>query len=215
VIFGTGDMARIVHYLFSTDSDYEVVASCVSRQYLEGDRYLNTPLVAFEEVQQHYPPEQYHMFVAIGYRNVNTLRRDIYLQAKAKGYQLATYKSSRATILSDDIGENTLISEDNTIHPFVHIGDNVVVWSGNHIGHDATIGDHCFITLHAVISSRVHMGERSFVGVNATIRNKINIGIQTVVGAGAWISRDTPDFSVYSQRATPRYHKRSDELTDL
>jgi len=215
VIFGMGDMARMAHHLFATDSDYVVVASCVSKQYLEGDTYLYTPLVAFEEVEKCYPHDQYHMFVAMGYRKVNTLRHEIFLQAKSKGYQLATYKSSRATILSDDIGENTFIFEDNTIQPFVRIGNNVVLWSGNHIGHDATIGDHCFITSHAVISGHVYIGERSFIGVNATIRNNIKIGTQNVIGAGAWISRDTPDFSVYSHKATPQYHKRSDELIDL
>ena len=34
VIFGTGDIAQIAHFYFSTDSKYDVVAFTVNAEYL-------------------------------------------------------------------------------------------------------------------------------------------------------------------------------------
>src|SRR5262249_56266907 len=117
-----------------------------------------------------------------------------YHDAKARGYSLVSYVSSRCTYLSDrQPGENCFILEDNTIQPFVTIGNDVTLWSGNHIGHDSTIDDHCFVSSHVVISGHVHVGSHSFIGVNATIRNSITIAPRTLIGAGAIVMKDTID----------------------
>ncbi|WP_205800450.1 acetyltransferase [Methylomonas sp. Kb3] len=128
-----------------------------------------------------------------------------YSSAKAKGYQLASYVSSRATILNEGrIGDNCFIFEDNTIQPYVTIGNNVTLWSGNHIGHHSTIKDHCFIASHVVISGGVEIGEQCFVGVNATIRDHIKIGEKCVIGAGALLLVNAEPEGVYMGMATDR-----------
>ena len=89
---------------------------------------------------------------------VNAVRAAVYDEAKAKGYELVTYLSSKCSHWGDTrIGDNCFILEDNTIQPFVTIGNNVTLWSGNHIGHDSTIADHCFI----VARGRFRARERS------------------------------------------------------
>jgi sugar O-acyltransferase (sialic acid O-acetyltransferase NeuD family) len=121
------------------------------------------------------------------------------------GYKLASYISSRATVLNEGrIGENCFIFEDNTIQPFVTIGNNVTLWSGNHIGHHSVIHDHTFIASHAVISGGVEIGEQCFVGVNVTLRDHIKIGDRCVVGAGALLLADAAPEGVYSGTATER-----------
>ena len=46
-----------------------------------------------------------------------------------KGYKLASYVSSKATLLNNrQFGENCFIFEDNTIQPFVKIGNNITLW---------------------------------------------------------------------------------------
>jgi sugar O-acyltransferase (sialic acid O-acetyltransferase NeuD family) len=213
VIFGAGDIARLAYLYFTRDSEHRVVAFTVDRTYRDGDAFLDLPIVDFEEVVAKYPPSRYGMFVALSYANMNRVRAEKYAQAKALGYALASYVSSKCTWLTDHKpGDNCFILEDNTVQPFVRIGNDVTLWSGNHIGHDAVIDDHCFISSHVVVSGRVHVGPSCFLGVNSTIRNAITIAPETLVGAGAIIMADTEPRSVYVPERTAVFPRTSDKI---
>jgi sugar O-acyltransferase (sialic acid O-acetyltransferase NeuD family) len=216
VIFGAGDIAQLAHYYFSKDSDYEVVAFTVDKEYLVTKSFCDLPVVPFEEVSQNFPPSENDFFVALSYAKLNLLRKEKYLAAKSLGYELVSYTSSRATILNDGrIGENCFILEDNTIQPFATIGNNVTLWSGNHIGHHCTIKDHSFIASHVVISGGVEIGEQCFIGVNVTLRDHITIGDKCVVGAGALLLADAVAEGVYIGTATERSKVPSSRLRGI
>jgi sugar O-acyltransferase (sialic acid O-acetyltransferase NeuD family) len=213
VIFGAGDIARLADYYFSRDSDHTVEAFTVDREYLTAESFLEKPLVPFETVAQHYPPEHYKFFVALSYAQMNKLRAKKFQQAKELGYECVSYVSSHCRWLSDHpAGENCFILEDNTIQPFVKIGHNVTLWSGNHIGHDSVIDDHCFITSHVVVSGRVHVQESCFIGVNATLRNSIKIAPFTLIGGGTVIMDDTVEKGVYVPPKAILLRKSSDSI---
>ena len=213
VIFGAGDIARLAHYYFTRDSDHEVVAFTVDQKYRQADTFLDLPLVGFEEISNRYAPGEYKMFVALSYARMNKLREEKYQQAKANGYELVSYVSSRCSFLTDHpAGDNCFILEDNTIQPFVKIGNNVTLWSGNHIGHDAVIEDHCFLASHIVVSGYVRIGNNCFIGVNATLRNSITIAPETLIGAGAVIMKDTVEKGVYLPQRAELFSKKSDEI---
>lgn len=213
VIFGTGDIARLAHRYFEQDSPHRVVAFTVDAAYKTSDHCCGLPLVSFEEVTAHFPPSAHQMFVALSYSRMNRLRADKYFAAKAHGYTLATYVSSRCTWLTDaPPGDNCFILEDNTVQPFTRIGSNVTLWSGNHIGHDSTVDDHTFISSHVVVSGHVRVGSYCFLGVNATLRNGITIAPRTLIGAGAVIMEDTEEGAVYVPQRAKKFHKSSDEI---
>lgn len=213
VIFGSGDIAQLAHYYFSTDSDCEVVAFTVDANYIKESEFCGLPVVAFEDVAKNYPPDSYDFFVALSYSKLNAIRKEKFLAAKEMGYKLVSFVSSRATVLNEGrIGENCFIFEDNTIQPFVTIGNNVTLWSGNHIGHHSVIHDHTFIASHVVISGGVEIGEQCFVGVNATLRDHIKIGDRCVVGAGALMLTDAAPEGVYIGTATERSKMPSTRL---
>ncbi len=216
VIFGAGDIAELAHFYFETDSDYEVVAFSIDSDYLTDASFCGLPVIPFEEITTFYPPDQYELFVAFGYSKLNALRKEKYNEAKKKGYSLATYISSYATILNkQNIGENCFILEDNTIQPFVNIGNNVTLWSGNHIGHHSTICDHCFITSHVVVSGGVVIKEQCFIGVNATLRNHITLGDKCVIGAGTLLLASAEPEGLYIGKATNRENFRSTKITTI
>lgn len=205
VIFGTGDIAELAHYYFSTDSDHKVDAFTVDARYIKESIFCGLPIVAFEDVTQHYPPESNDFFVALSYSKLNAVRKEKFLTVKEKGYKVVSYISSRATMLNNgQIGENCFVLEDNTVQPFVKIGNNVTLWSGNHVGHHSVIHDHTFIASHVVISGGVEIGEQCFVGVNATIRDHIKIGDKCVIGAGALLLANADSEGVYIGSATER-----------
>jgi sugar O-acyltransferase (sialic acid O-acetyltransferase NeuD family) len=213
VIFGTGDLGQVAHFYFTHDTKHEVVAFTVNEAYVKDKEFCGLPLVPFETVTERFPPRDFSMFVAIGYSKVNKSRAKIYGEAKAKGYTLESYVSSKLTKWGDPpIGDNAFILEDVTIQPFAKIGSNVVIWSGNHIGHHSTIGDHCFITSHVVISGNCKVGDYSFLGVNATLRDGITIGRSNVIGAGALVMKDTEDDVVLTGHTARPFPKKSYEL---
>ena len=45
VIFGAGDIARLAHFYFRTDSSYEVAAFVVDPEFRTGDTFDGLPLV--------------------------------------------------------------------------------------------------------------------------------------------------------------------------
>jgi sugar O-acyltransferase (sialic acid O-acetyltransferase NeuD family) len=213
VIFGAGDIARLAHFYFKTDSPHDVHAFVVDAAYKQGDTFDGLPLCAFEDLPGRYPPSEFDAFVAISYAQMNRVRRAKYDAMVRAGYRCVTYVSSRCTYLSTTPpGANCFILEDNTIQPFVTIGNNVTLWSGNHVGHDSVIEDDCFVSSQVVISGRVRVGAGSFLGVNATLRNAITIGTETLVAAGAVIMTNTAPQGVYIPERARRFPKPSDEM---
>lgn len=216
VIFGTGDIAQLAHYYFTTDSQYEVCAFVVDAEYINASEYCGLPVTSFDTLKEKYPPDEYCLFVAISYAKLNAVRRDKYLAAKSMGYRFASYISSKATVLNQgNIGENCFVLEDNTIQPFSTIGHNVTLWSGNHIGHHSIIHDHAFVASHVVVSGGVEIGEQCFVGVNATLRDHIKVGPRCVVGAGALLLADAPAEAVYAPVATEQSKVPSSRLRKI
>lgn len=213
VIFGTGDIAQIANYYFEIDSDFEVVAFTVNKEYIKEEIFESRPVVAFEDIETTYPSTEYGMFIALSYTQMNKIRENKYHEAKAKGYSLVSYVSSKCSYMSQfKHGDNCFIFEDNTIQPFVKIGDNVTLWSGNHIGHHSTIGSHLFISSHVVISGHCEVENNCFLGVNATIHNGVKIAKETLLGAGAIIAKDTEEKGVYLPPPSTKFKKNSDEL---
>jgi sugar O-acyltransferase (sialic acid O-acetyltransferase NeuD family) len=216
VIFGAADLGELAHYYFTHDSDYEVVGFTLDRDYLKEETLCGLPVVPFEELPQHFPPDTHALFIALSYSKLNEIRKQKFAAGKALGYHMPSYVSSHATILNDRrIGENCFILEDNTVQPFVTIGNNVTLWSGNHIGHHSTIEDHCFIASHIVISGGVTIKQSCFLGVNATVRDHVSIGEKCVIGAGALIMADAEPEGVYIGPATERSRVPSTRLKKL
>jgi sugar O-acyltransferase (sialic acid O-acetyltransferase NeuD family) len=198
IIFGTGDIAQIANYYFEIDSEFEVVAFTADKEYCQEAQFENKPLVAFEEISEMYKNNEHYLFIALSYSNMNKLREKKFYEAKSKGYQLASYISSKCSYMSQFLpGENVFIFEDNTVQPFVKIGNNVTLWSGNHIGHHSTIHDHNFVSSHVVISGHCIINSYCFLGVNATLAHKVTLAEGTLLGAGVVISKDSVQNGVY------------------
>ena len=76
IIFGTGDIAQLANHYFENDSEYTVVAFTVDKDYCLSDQFEEKPLVPFEDVQSIYDTNEYEMFIALSYKNMNRLRAE-------------------------------------------------------------------------------------------------------------------------------------------
>jgi len=198
IIFGLEDFAELANYYLKTDSEHEVVAFSVNEAYLpEETNKEGLPIVAFENIEEKYPPSEYSFFAPMAPNKMNKLRETVYNSIKEKGYQLISYISTKATLFDNVIGDNCFILENNTIQPFTKIGNNVVLWSGNHIGHHSEIENHVTFTSHVVMSGHCLIKKYSVLGVNATIRDGITIAEATFVGMSASVTKNTEEWSMY------------------
>jgi len=78
VIFGCGDIAQLAHYYFSSDSEHEIAAFTVDRSYVpKSGLFCNLPVVAFEELEAHFDPRDYLVFVAHQLRRLQLLRSKV------------------------------------------------------------------------------------------------------------------------------------------
>jgi sugar O-acyltransferase (sialic acid O-acetyltransferase NeuD family) len=203
VVFGTGDIAALADFYFTHDSPRRIAAFTVDAAFIEAPTFLDRPVAAFEEVAARYPPDRFDLFVAVSYVKLNAVRTEKAAAARALGYQLASYVSTKATVFPDlSHGDNCFILENNVIQPFAKIGANVTLWSGNHIGHHSVIENNVFMASHVVVSGGVRIGNSSFVGVNVTLRDHVTVGARCVLGAGALLLENLADASVVAPRGT-------------
>ena len=192
IIVGDSAFAEIAKEYFDEDSPYRVVGFSVEQAFLRMNTLHGVPVVSFETVDTFFPPDEHSVYVAATYTQFNRLRTRLAADAKAKGYSLASYVSSRAFVWKNvKLGEHVFIFEDNTVQPCVTIGTNVILWSGNHIGHHSIIRDNAFISSHVVISGFCDIGENSFLGVNATVANNVTIARDNWIGPNITITKNT------------------------
>lgn len=218
VIFGTNDFAELAHYYIANDTNFEVVGFTSHQSYIK-DKYYKPKnstkmysVVPFENINQHYPPDEVLLFAPMTGVKMNNVRKSVYLEGKQKGYEYYSYISSKATVNNNEIGENCFILEDNTLQPFTTIGNNVVLWSGNHIGHHAIIEDHVFFTSHVVLSGHCHVKQRAWFGVNSTIRDGITIGEGSLVAMGSLITKSTDPNGFYMGSPAKKQEKLAEEV---
>lgn len=215
ILWGTGQIAEVVYHYLTQDTDHEICAFCVDRAYLNGQTaFKGKPVVAFEDVEKLYPPEEYKMAIPIGYKHINKYREQKYLEAKAKGYGFISYVSSKSSVDASSIGENTFIFEFNAIQPFVKIGNNVIIWATTGIGHHTVIGDNCFLASPKISGATV-IGNNTFLGTNATVGDNLKIGSHCIIGAGALVTKDVEDGSVLAAKQTKALPLKSWDMEDI
>lgn len=216
VIFGAGKIADEAYYYFTNDSEHEVVAFTVDREFVPGTETFGLPVIPFDNMLHTYPPDRYKMFVAVGYQNMNKLRAGKYEACKAKGYELVSYVCSQAANFGNvEIGDNCLVLENAVIQPCSQIGSNVFLWSGNHVGHHATVKDHCYLSGQVIIGGNTVIEPYCFLGINSTIGHEITVGQESLIGAGAVITKDVAPKSVHIADNTPRLRLPSDKFLKM
>src|SRR5262245_63702641 len=101
ILFGLQDFASLAHFYLRHDGEHEVVAFTVTSNYLPSEPlFEGKPVVPFEELERHFPPDGHHLFAPMSPRGMNRLREGIYRQGKQRGYRFISYVSSRATIFA-------------------------------------------------------------------------------------------------------------------
>lgn len=208
ILYGVGKFAEYVHYVLKNDSAYDIIAFTVENAFFSDELQMpeNLPLINFDKIQEVYPPNQFEMMIAVGN---NTIREKIFNRAKNEGYSFGSYISSKAVTWGNiEIGENTFISEDCGIQPFVSIGNNTIL-IGPRIGHHSTIGNNVLMSC-SYLAGNVSIGDNCFLGLNSSIKEKVRIGKNNIIGMNAVITSSTKDNEIFTApKAVKRINARA------
>jgi len=215
IIFGTGELAqRIFFYL--QDSDDQVVAFSANKSKIDKDELFGLPIIPFENIEERFSPNEFSMFIALAYSEMNKKRTKFFEEAKNKGYQLYSYIHPSTKIWDKfEMGENCFVLANNVIQPFVNIGNNVLIGSNNLISHNTTIDDNCFITSNVTMGGHITIGKNCFIGLSSTINQRIKIGNECIIGAGTIISKNVDDKEVYAENSSKKLPQSSDEIGNI
>ncbi|MEP6727686.1 MAG: acetyltransferase, partial [Bacteroidota bacterium] len=197
IIFGTGKIAEVIYYYASTECGFDVVAFCVDKEYKKQEIFSGLPVYSFEEIENKCNPQQYDMFIAVGYHDLNRVREKKCNEAIAKGYKLVSIVSPLCNIPANvTLGWNCFVMPPAIVHPCVQIKNNVFIWSGAMVAHHSVIEDNCWLTSCCNISGNVVLGANAFMAVNATIGHSVVIGKNCFLGANTLVTKNLEDEKV-------------------
>lgn len=211
IIFGNSIMAKVMHFYFQKNSEYEVAGFTVDATYNTCDIMCGLEVLDFESIEKTHPPACYDLFIAIGPSKMNKIREQKFLDAKTKGYRLVSYISPSA-ICDSDIGENSFIADRVVINPFCKIGDNSYIFEGCVVSNDVVIGDNCYISPNVSIGTFCHIQENSIIGSGAVIKTSVAIAKKSLIGAAVYMSKNTNENGVYGRKSADYLGPISEKL---
>ena len=89
-------------YLNKADlSELKVIAFSANDSVIRQKTFYGLPVVPFEHIERIYSCQEYHMFVAVGYSEMNRKRAKFFEEAKDKGYNMISYVHP-STIINDE-----------------------------------------------------------------------------------------------------------------
>lgn len=214
LIFGTGKISEAVSFFFEKDSNYIICAYICDDDFVSSETFLGKPVVALSKFEDKFKPEEYEMFVAVGYQAMNQLRTLKYKYFKNLGFTFASYISP--TVKGNfPIGENTIVMDGTVIQPCAKFGNNVFVWGGTMVGHHAIIEDNCWLTGGCQIGGLTKIGQSTFVGLGAIVGHEVVIGEKCMLGAGTLMCKSIPAGTVLVAPNTESHRLNSEQFTRM
>jgi len=197
VIFGTNDLASLLYYhLEKHNPDIIVSAFIVNMDYRQEDVFCGLPVKNAEEMTHDFPPEEYCVYICVGYKNLNRGRRTVYEGIKKMGYEVLNFIHPSAQVDAAKMGEGNLIMQNAVIDPHTEIGNCNIFLAHSMLAHHSIVGDFNFFSTTCSIAGRVTIGDECFFAVHSSTRDKISIGNRSLVGINASVTETIPDETI-------------------
>ena len=182
LIYGSQEFAQVVWNLCA-QCGYDIVG-CID-DFTQPD--TNSPyrvLGPFSLVARAYPPEEYSIAIAIGYRHLRERFR-IFETVRAAGYHVPNLIHPKAYLdPSVQLGTGIIIMANSTLDMFVRVGDLAVIWPGAVLNHHTTVGANVFISPNATLCGHSAVGDHSFLGASSIVIDHTSLPDGTRLKAG-------------------------------
>lgn len=194
-IFGMTDLAVNLYYHLKC-SNVHIDGFVVNESYKNIDVFEGLPVYGYENLSILFPHKNLSFYICVGYKKMNSCRKEIYNMIKRDGYTIKSYIHKTAEVYASDIGEGNLIFEQAYIGMYSKIGDGNIFYPKSMIAHHVSVKDYNFFSISSSVAGWVLVGDENFFGNNSTTKDKITIGNRVLVGAGAYIDSDLKDDKV-------------------
>lgn len=155
------------------DGGVKVGGFVVDSHYKKSDIFQSLPIFAFEDIEELVDINAVQFVLALGYSNMNEHRQAKFNYCKSRGYKVFTYVSQQAQVLTDKVGEGSIILPGTYIGPYSEVGICTVIRPGTVLAHHDVIGDFNWIADGCTLGGGVKMGSHCFLGLGTTVRNEI------------------------------------------
>jgi sugar O-acyltransferase (sialic acid O-acetyltransferase NeuD family) len=196
IIYGNGKIAKVIYQY--AKKQFNVIGFTVDSKFKFADLFENKPLISFENIEDIYDSKDHFLIIAVGYIEMNNVRKKIFSEVKLKGYQV-TNLIDPSVLIHDDvtIGDGNIILDNVSIQPGSKIGSNNFIWSNATIAHGCSINNDSWIASGATIGGDSILDSGCFIGLNSTIGHNVRISKQTFIGANCLVTKSTLPDSVY------------------
>lgn len=209
IIYGNGHMAKMLYHIIK--ATYNVVAFTVDDDFIDEKTIEGIPVKAFSNIEATTPPQENLMLIAVGFVNMNEVREQKYIESKAKGYSFINYIHPSVCLYDNiDIGENNIILEFVSIHPYTKIANNNFISGNTNIGHGCSIEDNCWINAGVSIAGESVLKNNCFLGVNSSVGHDVTLSERSFIGANTLIHKDTMPGEVYLSPSGEKFRLKSD-----
>ncbi len=194
IVFGGGGHAKMCIEIIK-QTNYLQIYGISDSNYPHLQQVLGIEVLGDNTVIEELYNQGYNKMVnGIGAVSNHSLRKEIFLRYKEKGFEFPNLIHPRAIVEpSATMGQGNQIMAGAIIGPSVKIGNNCIVNSGSIVSHDSTISDHVHIAPGAILAGGVTVGENTLIGMGTTIFYGVKIGKNVVINNGCNIYRDIPD----------------------
>ena len=204
-------MAKMLYHIVK--SVYNVTGFTVDDDFIDETVIDGVPVKPFSNIEEIFSPQENLMLIAVGFVNMNDVRERKYLESKEKGYSFINYIHPSVCLYDNvEMGENNIILEFVSIHPYTKIGNNNFISGNTNIGHGCEIENNCWINAGVSIAGESAVKNNCFLGVNSSLGHDVVLAERNFVGANTLISQSTMPGEVYLSPAGEKFRLKSDSF---
>ena len=187
IVFGNGNISKILSTYLK--KKFNIIAYASEKKFIKSKKFNNRPIYSLEELKKKFSPKKYKIITAIGYLEMNNVRKKIFENLKSEGYNFVNYIDNSAQVPNDVIvRENNILLDNVSINPGSKIGNGNIIWSNSVISHNVRLNNFNWVSSGTVISGDTSIGNCNFFGSNSIISNNSLIANSIFVGAGALVT---------------------------
>jgi len=196
VIYGNGPHTRVIHgYLHESPnlSGFIVDDHVVHQQPIIGGHAV----VPLSRALIEFPPDEYAVLVALGFRDFNELRKNRSIALRELGYRTASFVDKSVRLPKNySISENCIVIDHVAINDGVLINDGSFISSGAMLGHDSVLEAYSWIGSGVALAGGVLVGDSSVLGLNCSVKQNTHLGHHTLVLPNTFVNADTKPYEV-------------------
>lgn len=196
LLYGIGSLGKKIYEYNMRDQLFDIVAFVDDKEGVD-IVFCGLPVINYAQCKERYNPEEYKIFVSIGYVHCSYYRELVSKRVLADGYDLVNYVSPNAICWDDTlIGKNIFVADNVFVGHGSKIHNGVILYEACTLSHDAVILSNCFLSLRVAMGGYTKIENNTFVGLNTTVKDDVTIGAYNIVGCGANVIKSSEDYCI-------------------